>query len=50
MNLPEEIMKLMRKKAEEEPNDYVNPFFLADIIVALEDKVVRNWVDYMIGV
>lgn len=54
MDLPQEIMKLLRQKAEM-PHDYINPFFLSDIITALEnyydleDDVVRKWVDDMFG-
>ena len=52
MNLPKEIMGLLRKKAEL-PHDYVNPNFLQLVVELLEeyydieDDIVDDWISNM---
>ncbi len=54
MNIGEEILELLRKKAEADW-EYVNPHFLTEITSSiygyydLEDEVVDKWVEEMWG-
>lgn len=54
-NLPQEILALLRKYAEEDNGEYCNPYFiqkisaLLDSYYNLEDDVVDKWIDSMFG-
>jgi len=54
MNIAEEILELLRKKAESDW-EYINPHFLTEITSAihgcynLEDEVVDKWIEEMWG-
>lgn len=54
-NLPQEILALLRKYAEEDNGEYYNPYFiqkisaLLDFYYNLEDDVVDKWIDSMFG-